>query len=319
MIYSLPTLDILNNRSTTEFQDKIFEIKHLRQTAKKKEKFEYIEAQSIWLEVESKIYTLLNDSYFDIQLIVYFLETSLRTHGFLGLCESSSFFSDYIHKTKIEEIDFTLITYLNGQNQQSALQFPILLTPLFKNCQITFWDLQEIEKKGEPNLKKERSEVFNKHDKATFTSLAKQTMDSIKSCLNNFQRINDYVHSSTHLSATLNNVIHDLEQCLYLLSLICHEAEPTSSELIVTEPLSIPLFNEAPKHAIRENAIESIQAAIHYFKRYEPHSPIPYLLEKAVLWSSLNFPDLINELITDNVEKSAIKKFVGITSGEKYD
>lgn len=317
MIYSFPKLDILNNPSPTEFEDKIFEIKHLRQAAKKKEKFEYIEAQSIWLEIESKIFILFNENYFDTQLIIYFIEASLRTHGFLGLSESSSFFSDYIHKTKIEEIDITLIAYLNGQHQQSALQFPILLTPLFKNAQITFWDLQEIEKKGGSNLQRERSAVFDKYDSSTLTSLAKQTIDCIKICLNNFNKVSAYVHSNRDEGVTLNYLIYDLEQCLYLLSLIFHETEPSTSNLIIAQPISTELFNKTPKHPIRDGAIESIHTAINYFKRYEPHSPIPYLLEKALLWSTLNFPELINELVTDDIEKSAIKKFVGITFGEK--
>jgi type VI secretion system protein ImpA len=50
---------------------------------------------------------------------------------------------------------------------------------------------------------------------------------------------------------------------------------------------------------VREQILKSILSAADFFKRTEPHSPVPYLLERAVKWSKQPLPILLKELIKD--------------------
>ena len=47
-------------------------------------------------------------------------------------------------------------------------------------------------------------------------------------------------------------------------------------------------------------------------RRLEPHSPIPYLLERAVTLGALSFPDLMKELVRDANVLAAMSRELGI-------
>jgi len=63
----------------------------------------------------------------------------------------------------------------------------------------------------------------------------------------------------------------------------------------------------------REQAYALIASAIHYLKRNEPQSPLPYLMEKISSWNSMSFLDLVNHL-----KKEEKKNILGILK-EAYD
>lgn len=62
----------------------------------------------------------------------------------------------------------------------------------------------------------------------------------------------------------------------------------------------------------RHQAISSLQHISQFFKQSEPHSPIPYLLDRAVRWSNLTLPELIEEMVSDGNSRSEISKLTGI-------
>lgn len=63
----------------------------------------------------------------------------------------------------------------------------------------------------------------------------------------------------------------------------------------------------------RENALEDLNRIAVFFKQTEPHSPIPYLLARAIRWGNMSFSELMNELITkDSQVLAEISKLTGV-------
>lgn len=66
----------------------------------------------------------------------------------------------------------------------------------------------------------------------------------------------------------------------------------------------------------RADALEALERLAEYFRRTEPHSLLPYVLEQAVRWGRMPLPDLFAELIPDDQPRLAMFKQVGIRNGE---
>ena len=50
----------------------------------------------------------------------------------------------------------------------------------------------------------------------------------------------------------------------------------------------------------REKAIEQLEKIAIFFRQSEPTSPVPYLLERAVRWSTMTMSEWLEELLKDN-------------------
>jgi len=69
--------------------------------------------------------------------------------------------------------------------------------------------------------------------------------------------------------------------------------------------------------ANRDQAFQELRKIADYFAKAEPHSPISFLLEKAIRWGYMSLPDLMKELVSDNDKVlSQINLITGI-NGEK--
>lgn len=66
----------------------------------------------------------------------------------------------------------------------------------------------------------------------------------------------------------------------------------------------------------RQDAIRRLQAVASYFRQNEPHSPIGYLIERAVYWSSLPFEKWLEEVVKDMGVLAQIRETLGIKSEE---
>ena len=62
----------------------------------------------------------------------------------------------------------------------------------------------------------------------------------------------------------------------------------------------------------REIAFTRIREVAEYFRRNEPQSPVPYILDRAVHWGNLPLPDLISEITPDEGTRKHIYELTGI-------
>ena len=68
--------------------------------------------------------------------------------------------------------------------------------------------------------------------------------------------------------------------------------------------------------ASREDIYRTLRTASDLLRQIEPHSPIPYLLDKAIALGRLSFPELIRELVRDADILSGINREFGLKPPE---
>ncbi|MBL8209068.1 MAG: type VI secretion system protein TssA [Bryobacterales bacterium] len=62
----------------------------------------------------------------------------------------------------------------------------------------------------------------------------------------------------------------------------------------------------------RNDAIKRLQAVAMFFKTNEPHSPVGYLVERAIYWASLPFEKWLEEVVKDAGVLDSVKETLGI-------
>ncbi|MBM3117673.1 type VI secretion system protein TssA [Jeongeupia naejangsanensis] len=62
----------------------------------------------------------------------------------------------------------------------------------------------------------------------------------------------------------------------------------------------------------REDAYRQLQAIATYLAQVEPHSPVPYLINRAVEWGRRPLPELLSELIESDSEARRVWSLIGV-------
>jgi type VI secretion system protein ImpA len=65
----------------------------------------------------------------------------------------------------------------------------------------------------------------------------------------------------------------------------------------------------------RIEAIARLSEAAQYFSDSEPHSPVAYLVRRAIRWADMDFADVLGELVKDDKLVKQIGETLGIASG----
>jgi len=64
--------------------------------------------------------------------------------------------------------------------------------------------------------------------------------------------------------------------------------------------------------ATRAEAYHRLREAADYLMRTEPHSPVPYLVRRAISWGNLSLAELLEELLQKNADLTTINNLLGI-------
>lgn len=89
--------------------------------------------------------------------------------------------------------------------------------------------------------------------------------------------------------------------------------EPETSE--VTAPFSEAAAQPAPRTGAissRAEAYQALREASEFLMRTEPHSPVPYLVRRAISWGNLSLAELLEELLQKSSDVSTIYALLGM-------
>jgi type VI secretion system protein ImpA len=64
--------------------------------------------------------------------------------------------------------------------------------------------------------------------------------------------------------------------------------------------------------ASRAEAYHRLRQAADYLMRTEPHSPVPYLIRRAISWGNLSLAELLEELLQKNTDLATVNALLGI-------
>jgi type VI secretion system protein ImpA len=81
--------------------------------------------------------------------------------------------------------------------------------------------------------------------------------------------------------------------------------QPTVERIVMAEPIASETLN-------RDQALKSLAQIAQFFAKTEPHSPLPFLLQRAVRWGNLALPELLKELISDDNARGNVCRLTGI-------
>ena len=152
-----------------------------------------------------------------------------------------------------------------------------------------------------------------------------QLRDDLVEALESFTRFNDKLYqlcgaSEAPPSSAITNLLKDCITAITYLggNKIAAEA-PTVDDTISTasEPGTPNTAQDAspapaqPK-ASREQAFKQLTEIAEYFRKTEPHSPVSYMLEKAVRWGNMPLHELMQELISDETTRNRYSELTGV-------
>lgn len=98
-------------------------------------------------------------------------------------------------------------------------------------------------------------------------------------------------------------------------------AEKQPTDAVEEIPMSVEEAPSAAAAAVvsaggvistRAEAYHRLREAADYLMRTEPHSPVPYLVRRAITWGNLSLAELLEELLQKNADLATINALLGI-------
>ncbi|MDH4584390.1 type VI secretion system protein TssA [Pseudomonas sp. BN415] len=125
--------------------------------------------------------------------------------------------------------------------------------------------------------------------------------------------LGDLAPSFAPLHQALNAIRTLMQEFIPMQSQTPPAAAPAPE--VVPEPGAIegaapPVFNGTP--VSREDAYRQLALIADYLARTEPHSPVPYVIRRAVEWGNQPLSSLLDELITADAESRRLWKLLGV-------
>ncbi|HEY5602455.1 MAG TPA: type VI secretion system protein TssA [Gammaproteobacteria bacterium] len=287
----------------------------------------------------------------DLEITSWYIEALTRIHGFDGLLFGFRMLKglitnywDYLYPTPDEEgveTKVAPITGLNGMGAEGVLIAPIRNIPL-THCSsgddFSLWQYKQavdIHKIPDERLKAERINAAGFGMENIQRAVA-QTADAeviklktaIAECLQEYRDISRLLDERCgDASPPASNIINVLEDCAGAVNHLYKDrnlniATPAAADEsgaatgTSTGGSTSPVSRVGSPIKSREDAFQQILEISAYFRRTEPHSPVSYVLEKAVKWGRMPLHQLIPELIADGGALEQYRSLTGITLGE---
>jgi len=305
------------------------------------------EADEQWRKIIQLAPDILKNNAKDLEVASWYTEALIRMHGFQGLRDGFKLihglieqYWDNLYPMPDEdgiETRVASLAGLNGEGAEGVLIVPIRNVPITQGNEpgpFSFWKYQqamEVEKiiDEEAKLDKASKLGFSNSDVEHAVSESSESFfvdlrDDLDIAIETYRNIGSLLdeHCGISDAPPVSNIINILDGCLGTVKHIgkykLPSEESADSEDSVaegqtntanqTEQTSGPVKN-------REDAFKKLTEISEYFRKTEPHSPISYILKRAVKWGDMSLDDLMRELIPD----SSARDFYGSLTGIQTD
>lgn len=145
------------------------------------------------------------------------------------------------------------------------------------------------------------------HPSPPFSEASRPVAEALEASLHWLQRLNAVCQHWPEASAPSFRV---LEQKIKTCQQALGSAPPENTQTAaVNEP---PTVSSPVTFASREEAYQMLRQVASYLQRTEPHSPVPYLLERAWAWGHTPLPELLQELISGDESARRLWRQLGV-------
>lgn len=301
-----------------------FQIKDARTQARNLERKiqqgeENLDPMSCWKKVNELALKILLDESKDLEVVAWFIEAEVRMKGVDGLLFGFQLMFKLIEncweslfpREDDSEIDSRLAAFagLNGIDVDGTLIQPILSISITRAPAIPMW---EYIAKSTPPEKINQAVLDSGSD--FYQNLIEKTEQAIKSYSGLVRMIDEKCQDRAPPTSQILNTLNKFKEQLHFLI--------NDSPFNLTPEKVIEISKDAePSHSkqtqillSRQEALNTLMQIAEFFKQNEPHSPIPYLLDRAVRWGALSFPELLEEMVVDQAARKAVGDLSGIVS-----
>jgi type VI secretion system protein ImpA len=293
-----------------------------------------------WLIIVDLAQTILQQESKDLNVSAWLVEALIRINGFEGFNKGLELvlglvtnYWDTLHPMPDEEgvqSRISPLTGLFGAESEGALVAQINSVPLIKtnNLSIALWQYQQsvsnanVTDPDKIKRNKKHGVIALNEIKAELhvlnISALTETKTTVEACLDIlnklFVKLNELTGRQDLIS--LSYAKNSLQSCLDVVNSFIQEIQP-----VQVKDVSVNQSGEVHVEALlnlkscqvksKQEACDQLSAIALYFENNEPHSPVPYLLKRAVRWSNLTLPELLMEIMPNEQSLNHSYRLIG--------
>lgn len=302
------------------------------------------EADEHWKIIFQRAPQVLRQESKDLEIACWYVECLIRKAGFPGLRDGFSVIRQLIERywdglyplPDEDGIETRVagLTGLNGEGAEGVLIAPIrtaAITEAGAHGRFAFWQYKQALDAHRIADEQARADQIAKNgfgvediEKAVEESSSDfyvNLRDDVSDALKEYRQIGELLSErcGSHKSPPTSNIINILTDILgainHLAKFKLPQAQNDSAEL------GLGGDGSAGGQAIvggviksRHEAFQQLSQISQYFRRTEPHSPISYIIEKAVRWGNMSLGELMNELIPDSSSRTTYSSLTGVNT-----
>lgn len=302
------------------------------------------EADEYWRQVSELAPQVLKDNTKDLEIACWYTEALVRKAGFSGLRDGFSLirrlietFWDGIYPLPDEdgiETRVAALTGLNGEGAEGVLIAPIRTIFITEGNQtgrrFSYWQYKQALDAQRLTDEQGRAEQiskngFNLDDIQAAVNQSSQAFyvnlrDDVRDALDEYKRIDQLLteRCGAQDSPPTSNIVNILTDTLSAINHIARDIlpEPEAPAGAETVDASGNTIAGGPIKS-RADALKQLSHIAQFFRRTEPHSPLSYVIEKAVRWGEMSLGELMHELIPDSGSRSTYSSLTGVTTNEE--
>ncbi len=292
-----------------------------------------------WPSVEQECIAALETRSKDLNLAVWLTEAWVRLHGFAGLREGlivlrelvDNFWESIHPEARDGDVGFR-IAPLEWVNDKLSVQLKLLPLSNPDNGSPRYgladWEtaLLPVPKapRGQPAPALHVTQaLFAQSMTLTPTRdlylLGQQVREAMDAAQELAQALDAVAGGEATSLAALRGTLASI--LTLLASYLNDRADLPRPELDASEPweagaTELPLLPTGGRIRTRAEAYQRLAEAADFLLRTEPHSPVPYLVKRAIGWGSLSLSELLPELIRNSGELSEIVRLLRLNGGD---
>jgi type VI secretion system protein ImpA len=300
------------------------------------------EADEHWRKIISLAPDILASQGKDLEVACWLCEALIRRHGFQGLRDAFQLihalldqYWDGLYPMPDEDGIATrtsALSGLNGEGAEGVLIAPIRKVPITEGYSpgpYSLWQYQqalEAQRAASEELRQSKIEKlgFSLDDieKAVNESSSEFYIDllgDVNDAISTFKRVGDLLveRCGGQDAPSTRNIIEILDECRGVINHIGRHKLPVAPEAVaVTQAGGVAPTSSAEQltGAVtnRQAAFQQLLEIAKFFRKTEPHSPVSYVIEKAVKWGNMPLNELMFELIPDSSSRERFSELTGV-------
>lgn len=304
-------------------------------------------ADEHWRVVLELAPAILKNESKDIEVACWYTEALLRKAGFQGLRDGFSLirqlidtYWDDIYPRPDEDGIATRVaalTGLNGEGAEGVLIAPMRSVAITEGAEpgpFNFWQYKQALDAQRLTDDQARAEIIAKNGFSIdviqrSVELSSQQFyvdlrDDVRDALEEYKRISKSLDDlcGIHESPPTSNITNTLTEILGAISHIARlklPQEVSDENAGIDDTMTAKNTPSTATSAVksRDDAFRQLAQISQFFRQTEPHSPISYVIEKAVKWGNMSLAELIQELIPDSGSRNTYSSLTGVNSNEE--